>query len=229
MRRVARFAAALLATALLLGGQALVARAAEDFISDPAPQAELKREPGWVTMAFDFQLDPSTAKMLVLSSSGTNVTTGRLVVEWTNVRVQLKDDLPKDTYTVHYRVSKPDGEPVGGTFQFAYGEGTWVSGGETTWTGSDQEPDVMKNPNPNPNPNPTTASAEPTPSPTASASVTPTPTPTPTLTPTPTPAAAPPDGDDSGLLLWVALVGVVAVAASAGGAWWYRSRRGTAD
>ena len=224
MRRIGGLVTALLALALLAAGPAATATAANEFASDPAQHAELKRAPGWVTMAFDFALDPSTAKMLVLNSAGENVTTGELAVEWTNVRVQLREDLPKDTYTVHYRVSRADGEPLGGTFQFAYGKGNWTSDGDTTWKGSDKEPDVMKNPDPNA----TTAAADPSATPTETPSVTPsaTPTPTPSATPTPSVTASPVPAADggSGLLGWAIGAGVVVVLAAAGGAWWYRSR-----
>lgn len=221
MRGIGGLLTMLLALGLYGAAPALPAAAA-DFLSEPKAHAELRTAPGWVMMAFSFPLDPSTAKILVLNSAGENVTTGELAVEYTNVRAQLQSDLPKDTYTVHYRVSKQDGEPVGGTFQFAYGKGNWAPGGESTWKGSDKEPPVMKNPDPNA----TTALPEDSP--------TPTPTPTPsTATATSTPTAGPsptatssaaPAPDNSGALLWVILVGAVAVVAAAVGAWLYGRR-----
>lgn len=148
MRAFRRYVAVLVLTALPLLWPPPAAGAI-NFVSDPAPGAQLSRAPGWVTMAFSFEVDPSTAKVLVLDETGRNVTTGPLVVEWTNITTQLQDELPQGTYTVHYRVSRPDGEPLGGTYQWAYGKGTWGTTGPTEWSGTDAEPEILKNPDPN--------------------------------------------------------------------------------
>ena len=81
-------------------------------------------EPGWVTLALSSPVDSSIAKIVVNGPDGTNVTTGSLIVEDTNVTSQLRDDLPQGTYTVHYRVNGSDGDVEGGAFQFAYVTGT---------------------------------------------------------------------------------------------------------
>lgn len=209
---------ALVATALLVVAAPL-ARA--DVVSDPQPHAELARAPGWVSMAFDFQLDPSTAKMLVLNSAGENVTVGSLIVEWKQVTSQLRDELPEDTYTVNYRVSRTNGEPMGGSYQFAIGKGTWTPSGTSSWKGSDKEPGVMKNPDPNSTATAPTAVPSPSETPTDEPE---TPTPTPTPTATATPAPGPTGSDGSGAWVW-AIGGVTAVAAAgAAGLWWWRRR-----
>lgn len=220
MHAVRRCVAVLGLAVLAVGTVAPRAAAAGDFVSDPAPKSESSRAPGWVTMAFSFQVDPSTAKMLVLDKSGRNVTSGSLVVEWTNVTSQLRSDLQRGTYTVHYRVSRPDGEPMGGTFQFAYGKGDWSSAGATKWTGSDKEPEILKNPDPNA----TVSSTVRPPTPIKSPSLTPKPSASPSESsaspaPEPTPSAPLPPVDSAprndsswmwGLAGAIVLVAVVA-------------------
>lgn len=227
--RALRIILVALAAAGLMTPTAAVA-SADDFVSDPAPRAELDRAPGWVTMAFQFEVDPSTAKMLVVSGAGVNVTAGTLIVEWTNVTTQLRDKLAKDTYTVHYRVSRPDGEPLGGSFQFAYGKGTWSAKDKTTWEGADKEPEVIKNADPNATTTATARPSRPSRTPVESPKASPTPT---TTSPTPEPSASvaveppsvPPEAPaGSDPLPWV--VGTVIVgAATAAGLWWSRGRR----
>lgn len=206
---------------------------AASFVSDPSPHAELDRAPGWVTMAFSFQIDPSTAKVLVLDVSGRNVTTGSLIVEWTNLTTQLRDDLPQGTYTVHYRVSRPDGEPLGGTYQFAFGPGAWSNEGDTTWKGSDKEPEILKDTDPNGAP---TAAASATPSSTAPTSSAPASSSSPaspasgTAAPSFEPTTSPGAGSDAtgagqGLPAVIAGLVVLLAAVGGGGVWWFRRRR----
>ena len=117
--------------------------------SDPRPKQELAQAPGWVTLVFTRDVDRSVAKILVTDSKGANVTVNALIVEGNNVTTQLRDGLPKDTYTVHYRIDRADGQPEGGAFQFAYGSGRWTSLPDASWSGSAEEPALMSNPNPN--------------------------------------------------------------------------------
>lgn len=139
-------------TALALGFLLPTSPARADGLvvaSEPMEHQEVDAAPGWVTLAFGDVVDASVAKMLVLDQSGHNVTTGQLIVEGTNMTSQLRDDLPRGTYTVQYRIDRPDGEPQGGAFQFSYGPGSWTTLDKKQWSGSAEEPDVMKNTDPN--------------------------------------------------------------------------------
>ena len=182
----------LLLGALLLGlaGLGLGARtaaAADNALvaSEPGVREQVDQPPGFVTMAFAEEVDPSLAKMLVQDAAGNNVTVGTLVVEGTNLSSQLVDGLAPGTYTVTYRLARSDGEPQGGTFQFSYGPGTFTDAAERTWSGSAAEPEVLQNPDPNfvspgppvatrgpsVEPGPRDSSAPPAPSPTSAAAV----------------------------------------------------------
>lgn len=181
---------------LVLGGllAALVAGPAaaadhELVVSDPGPREQVDRPPGFVTLAFSDEVDPSLAKLLVQDASGANVTTGELVVEGTNMASQLLDGLAPGTYTVTYRLARTDGQPQGGTFQFSFGPGTFTDAAESTWSGTEDEPEVLQNEDPNAvTPAPPPEDEEPgPPTPAPSTSVT-------TLDPSPTdptPSAAP--------------------------------------
>ena len=117
--------------------------------SEPGVRQELDRAPGWVTLAFATEVDPSVAKVLVQDADGANVTTGSLIVEGTNLTTQLEDGLKPGTYTVRYRVNRPDGEPEGGAYQFAYGAGDFSEPPDESWTGRAEEPEAMNDPDPN--------------------------------------------------------------------------------
>ena len=116
--------------------------------SDPRPKQELADPPGWVTLVFRRDVDRSMAKIVVTNSDGANVAVNALIVEGNNVTTQLRDGLPKGTYTVHYRVDRADGQPAGGAFQFAYGKGSWTSLSDASWSGAAEEPPLMSNPDP---------------------------------------------------------------------------------
>ena len=117
--------------------------------SEPGVRQELEQAPGWVTLAFAAEVDPSVAKVLVTDADGTNVTTGSLIVEGTNVTTQLQEGLEPGTYTVRFRINRPDGQPEGGAYQFAYGAGDFREPPEQAWTGRAQEPKVLNDPDPN--------------------------------------------------------------------------------
>ena len=117
--------------------------------SNPDSRDELDDAPGAVTLVFDGKVDDGVAKVLVLDAKGANVTAGPLVVEATNVTTQLEDGLPKGTYTVHYRVDGKGGEPRGGAFQFSYGGGGFTDVPDASWSGSANEPAILRGDNPN--------------------------------------------------------------------------------
>jgi methionine-rich copper-binding protein CopC len=117
--------------------------------SDPQERSRLDSPPGAVTLAFDGVVDEKVAKVLVLDAKGDNVTAGPLIVENTNVTSQLQDGLPKGVYTVHYRVDGKGGEPRGGAFQFSYGSGSFSDPADKSWSGTAQEPQILRGDDPN--------------------------------------------------------------------------------
>lgn len=132
---------------LVLGAPASAARAADDYLvtSNPAPHDELDNPPGWVTLVFKTDASAKLAKIVVQNSRGLDVTTGDIIVEGSNATVQLLSNLPKDTFTVTYRTSDAKGNPRGGTFQFAFGSGTWTNV-DDTWVGASEQPTVIASP-----------------------------------------------------------------------------------
>lgn len=186
--------------------------------SDPARHQELKRMPGWVTLVFRSAANAKLAKILVLDSAGRNVSVGALIVEDTNVTTQLAFNVPKGTYTVLYRTSGADGRVRGGSYQFAYGKGTWGNEQKEVWIGEEEEPPILTTPDP---------SATETPTPTQTQSLPPSATDTPSA-PAASPTAVAPGGtsgsDSAG---WV-VGGLVVLAAAVGvGGWfWWRRRTG---
>lgn len=231
MRRagMVRVLAAVMAVGLL---QALApvapARAAEDVLvaSDPYRHEQLDAPPSGVTLAFTRAVDAEQAQIIVTNSAGQNVNINSLIVEGTNVQVQMRPNLPKDTFTVHYQVNRKDGDIEGGAFQFSYGKGNWTKLADERWSGSTAQPTVLASPD-----------AVPTPTPTATE--TPVETETPVATPSPaetTPAAtatftpAPADGD-SGTNPWPwAGLGALVVAGAVGGFLFVRRNgRGSGD
>jgi len=216
---------AVMVSALLFAGFATVgpAWAADDFLdsSDPAPQQELKRVPGWVSLAFKAAADASLATIVVLDGNGQNVTTGPLIVEGTNVTTQLRSGLPKGTYTVYYRTTDEFGERRGGSFQFAYGKGDWTPLESEVWQGEEEQPPILddvEDPSASPAPTPTETESE-TPTPTALPSATPSESPTATAAPQPLNP-----GDSTG---WIIGGGAVVLALAGGGSWlaWRRRQR----
>lgn len=235
--RVGRVAAAVVLAFGLTLASVAPAAADELLVAIPDARQELSRPPGWVTLAFDLTVDEGAAKILVTNSRGESVTQGAVVVEDTNMSIQLEFDLPKDTYTVRYRVNRSDGEVWGGAYQFAYGQGSFADLTDEAWSGTDEEPTEMSGTDDQGNPV-ETAEPEPTPTPepeptetaTTQSPVATAPTATTSAGPPPTPTPAPPvtgvDVFGTPFVLAV-LGGIVAVAAAIGigyAAW--RQRRG---
>lgn len=154
---------------VLLGGAfaslPATALAVAPVTSEPQARAKVSQAPSAVTLAFAREVDPGVAKVVVIGPDGDNVTSGPLVVEGTNVTSLLDDDLPRGTYTVHYRIDGRDGEPEGGAYQFAYGSGSFTSLPDRSWSGEDAEPAVLSGTNPNGSeaPDPPSASSKNTP------------------------------------------------------------------
>ncbi|SER08897.1 copper resistance CopC family protein [Microlunatus flavus] len=147
-----RATVALLA-ALLLGAVVATlptpAHAVTPVAAEPRDRQKLSDPPGAVTLAFTREVDPGVAKLVVTGPDGKNVTDGPLIVEGTNVTSRLRDDLPRGTYTVHFRVDGRGGEPEGGAYQFSYGSGSFSDLPDRSWSGEDEEPAVLRGTNPN--------------------------------------------------------------------------------
>lgn len=140
---------ALILLALAAAWSPTPAAAAAPVATEPRSRQQLGDQPGAVTLAFDRVVDPGVAKMIVTGPDGSNVTAGPLIVEGTNVTSQLREDLPRGTYTVHYRIDGRGGQPEGGAFQFSYGKGDFRTPTDRSWSGSKNEPKVLSGTNPN--------------------------------------------------------------------------------
>ena len=217
--RVKRFMALLAASlcAWILLAPAQPAFAADVLVtSDPYRHQELTTPPDGVVLAFSRSVDAAAAQIVVANSKGESVNVNTLIVEGTNVTAQVRPNLPKGTYTVHYRVDRPDGDIEGGAFQFAYGRGEWTSLPDERWSGHKEQPSVLVSPSVAP-----TDSVSPSASPTVIA--------TPTTQPSgssPTPTVGPAQGSGSNPWPWVAGAGVVIVLGGAGAVVATRRRRG---
>lgn len=203
-------------------GVASPAHASDDYLvaSDPDRHQELKRMPGWVTLVFRSAANAKLAKILVLDSAGKNISTGALIVEDTNVTTQLAFDVPKGTYTVMYRTSGTDGRVRGGSYQFAYGKGTWGNEQKEVWIGEEEQPPVLNSPDPN-----ATGSATPSVSPSATAEPSSASPSGAASTPSGSPSPAPAGGDSQ--LPWIIGASALIVAVAGGsGVYVWRRRRG---
>lgn len=210
---VKRFMALLVATCF---GWIVLAPAqpasAEDLLvaSDPYRHQELATPPDGVVLAFSRGVDAAAAQIVVSNSKGESVNANTLIVEGTNVTAQIRPNLPKGTYTVHYRVDRPDGDIEGGAFQFAYGKGEWTSLPDERWSGRQEQPTVLVSPSIAPTPTETEATSAPV-TPTAVA----TPTTQPSV-PSSSPTAAPASGSGGNLWPWIVGAGVLVVGGGAG-------------
>lgn len=214
---VRRFAAAF-ALVVALSGVATSAHAASPLVaSDPAPREVVSQQPGWLTLAFSRTVDQDVVKVLVLNERGENVAVGAIEYYGSSILLQLNNNLKPGTFTVMWKIDQPNGEPEGGAFQFAWGTPRWTDVSNASWAGTEEEPPVMANPDPQATVPLETAEATP--------SVTPTPTDTPSpqpstgpsasgqasVSPTGAPSAPPPSSAVP--WAWLAVGGVVALAA----------------
>lgn len=185
---------------------------AEDLLvtSDPYRHQELTTPPDGVVLAFSRAVDAAAAQIVVANSKGESVNANTLIVEGTNVTAQVRPNLPKGTYTVHYRVDRPDGDIEGGAFQFAYGKGEWTSLPDEKWSGQQEQPSVLVSPSIAPTPTTTEVTSPP-----ATPSTVATPTTEPSV-PSSSPTAVPVPDSESNPWPWVIGAGVLVLAAGAG-------------
>jgi methionine-rich copper-binding protein CopC len=214
---VLRFLTALLVVVALGQAVPLPATAAEELLaaSDPYKHQELTDPPSGVVLAFEREVDAAAAQIVVTNSAGKSVNVNSLIVEGTNVTAQVKPNLPKGTYTVHYQVDRKDGQVEGGAFQFSYGKGEWTKLPDERWSGNSAQPTVIASAEPDPV---TEAPTSETPS--ATESVSPS-APAPTETATSVGPAPVGGGADPAPWLWGGAA--VVLAAAAGGIAWRRS------
>lgn len=225
--RAGRLLAALV-LALVAGSLVAVpAHAADDLLvsSDPYEHQELSDPPSGVVLAFDRKVDAAAAQIVVTNSDGASVNINSLMVEGTNVTAQVKPNLPKGTYTVHYQVNRSDGQVEGGAFQFSYGSGTWTTLKDRRWSGNTAQPTVIASAQPDPATATSSASASTSASTEPSSGAEPT---TPDASASASASAMPDSGatSGSGATGWLIGGGVVVLAAVAGGAVLVARRRG---
>ena len=223
--------------ALLLALSSLVSAplaAASDALmaSDPAPREELSAAPGGVTLAFDREIAPGTAKVLVLNPDGRNVVVGDLDYFGSSIALLLADKLPKGTYTVRYRIAGAKGQPEGGSFQFSIGPGKWTQPlPDESWSGIDQLPPDLAEPGelPEATPSPDATGSESPPvefeTPTATPSEAPSPTPSESPAPTEPPTTPPAEGGD----WWPWAIGGAILVAIGADAWLAARKRKSDD
>lgn len=195
----------------------------------PSQHEKLSSPPGWVTVAFNVKIKDADAKLVVTNSHGDVVTTNELLIEETNLSIQLLPNLPKDTYTVEYRVRTSSGL-AGGAYQFSYGPAHWTHLENSSWVGEQNQPSAMATTNeygestvaPTSSPSASaTASAAPSASPTGSALPSASPSSVgPGESASPLPSSPEPGGGPGP---WIALA-VLALAVAGGGAWIVRRR-----
>ncbi|PFG17836.1 methionine-rich copper-binding protein CopC [Propionicimonas paludicola] len=199
---------ALVASLLVaLGGAPAHAQEAVLEASDPYPHQQLDAPPSGVVLAFVREVDAAAAQIVVTNSRGNSVNINSLIVEGTNVSAQVKPNLPKGTYTVHYQVNRKDGQVEGGAFQFSYGPGTWTTLPDERWSGNAAQPTVLVSPSVD------TSTELPTPVATDSPSGSPTPSMATPATASSAPAPQPLLGSSAALWAGVAAIGVVLLVA----------------
>ncbi len=201
----------------------LPATAAEELLaaSDPYKHQELTDPPSGVVLAFERDVDAAAAQIVVTNTAGKSVNVNSLIVEGTNVTAQVKPNLPKGTYTVHYQVNRKDGQVEGGAFQFSYGKGEWTNLPDERWSGNSAQPTVIASAEPDPVTETPVATETPAATDSASTSV-----PAPTETATSAGPAPVSGGADPAPWLWGGAA--VVLAAAAGGIAWRRSATGGA-
>ena len=119
----------LLALGLVLAlGVAIVATPARAHASliatSPADGSRIETAPEQVSFEFSEPVELELGGLAVLDSSGDRVDEGAPELDGTTVSVQLRADLPDDTYIATYRVVSEDGHPVNGAIVFTVGATT---------------------------------------------------------------------------------------------------------
>lgn len=119
----------LLALGLVLAlGVAIVATPARAHASliatSPADGSRIEAAPEQVSFEFSEPVELELGGLAVLDSSGDRVDEGAPELDGATVSVQLRADLPDDTYIATYRVVSEDGHPINGSIVFTVGATT---------------------------------------------------------------------------------------------------------
>jgi len=110
--------------------------------ASPAVHQRVSQAPASVTLAMKNAVT-GPAVISVTGPAGKVVSEPHTTILATNIAVDLAYGLAKGTYTVKYRIEGPNG-PEGGTYQFAYGSGSFSVKGITTWVGYKQIPKPLR-------------------------------------------------------------------------------------
>lgn len=110
--------------------------------ASPAVHQTVSQAPASVTLAMKNAVT-GPAVISVTGPGGKVVSEPHTTILATNIAVDLSYGLAKGTYTVKYRIEGPNG-PEGGTYQFAYGSGSFSVKGITTWGGYKQIPKPLR-------------------------------------------------------------------------------------
>lgn len=110
--------------------------------ASPAVHQTVSQAPASVTLAMKNPVK-GPAVISVTGPGGTVVSSPPTTILSTNIAVDLKPGLAKGTYTVKYRIEGPAG-PEGGTYQFAYGSGSFTVKGIATWEGYKEIPKPLR-------------------------------------------------------------------------------------
>ncbi|MCZ7421258.1 MULTISPECIES: copper resistance CopC family protein [unclassified Micromonospora] len=120
----AALAAALAATALLLGPVSPAYAHNVLRKATPAQDATLKKAPTRITLEFLQKLNPSFTTITLSDADKQQVTTGEPEVSGTKGTVTIEPPLANGVYTVAYRVVSRDGHPVQGSYTFTVADPT---------------------------------------------------------------------------------------------------------
>ncbi|MEG3633230.1 copper resistance protein CopC [Micromonospora palythoicola] len=147
----AALAAALAATALLLGPVSPAYAHNVLRKATPAQDAKLKKAPTRITLEFLQTLNPSFTTITLSDADKQQVTTGEPEVSGAKGTITIEPPLANGVYTVAYRVVSKDGHPVQGSYKFTVADPTATA-----------------------EPSPSPAASEPAPTPSATPSAEPT-------------------------------------------------------
>jgi len=110
--------------------------------ANPAVRKTVSQAPSSVTLAMKNAVK-GPAVISVTGPDGRVVSEPHTTILATNIAVDLTHGLAKGTYTVKYRIEGPGG-PEGGTYQFAYGSGSFSVKGIKTWGGYKEIPKPLR-------------------------------------------------------------------------------------
>lgn len=131
--------------ALMTGFSALAAPAEarnNPIAASPSVRQTVAQAPASVTLAMK-EAVKGPAVISVTGPDGKVVSQPTTTILATNIAVDLNTGLARGTYTVKYRIEGPKG-PEGGTYQFAYGSGTFSVKDISMWDGYREIPKPLR-------------------------------------------------------------------------------------